>query len=150
MKIGSYSLLLVAAVIVLAACGKSTKEGPPAAEIPAGRELPSEAPENSVRPDLPEALPPPGVTERLPDTEGKRFGYRVQVAAFTDAEAAENRAGQLRPLFNEPIYVAHEGLLHKVQVGDFVRRDRAEEIRRRAIDLGLDGAFVVDTMINEP
>jgi cell division septation protein DedD len=148
MKIGSYSLLVLMTVMLLCGCGKSRKK-PVTAEEPPGRELPSQAPENRVQPGLPEAMPLPGEagSEEEP---GTRYGYRVQVAAYTQTDPAERRAAELRSLFGEPVYIVHEGLLYKIQVGDFVSRDRAQAIRRKAIDLGLDGAFVVDTMIKAP
>ena len=48
------------------------------------------------------------------------------------------------------IHVLEGGGFYRVQVGDFVNRDKADSVRRRAIDLGLSGAFVVDSMIREP
>jgi cell division septation protein DedD len=113
--------------------------------------MPSEAPENQPEPGMPEAIPSPGEpTDVAPGDENMRYGYRVQVGAFTEQSKAEERAGELRDLFREPIYVVPEGLLYKIQVGDFVSRDKADALRRRAIDLGLAGAFVLDTMIREP
>lgn len=134
-------------MILAFGCGKSRKQTTPVEEAP-GRELPSEAPDNRVQPGFPEAMPLPG-EESGEDEPNTRYGYRVQVAAFTQMDPAEARAAELRRLFDEPVYIVHEGLLYKIQVGDFVSRDRAQEIRRRAVDLGLDGAFVIDTMINK-
>ena len=47
-----------------------------------------------------------------------------------------------------PVYVEHEGLLYKVQVGDCLSRDEAETLRREAVGLGLEGAFIVDALVN--
>jgi cell division septation protein DedD len=125
-------------------CGPGRKAGPAEAP-PTGRAMPSEAPENLPSPGAPEAFPLPG--EPGEEAQGKRLGYRVQVGAFAQEATARQRAEELRRLFEEPVYVVHEGLLYKIQVGDFVSRDRAEEVRRRAVDLGIEGAFVVDTLI---
>lgn len=139
------------AALVTAGCGGSKKRGAPTIP-PTSREMPSEAEENQPNPDLPEAIPPllqPDAPE-LPPEEETRYGYRVQVGAFADRNQARTRADELRQRFTEPVYVVHEGLLYKVQIGDFVSRDRADAARRKAIDLGLSGSFVVDAMIREP
>ncbi|MBD3336997.1 MAG: hypothetical protein GF355_15900 [Candidatus Eisenbacteria bacterium] len=149
MTIRTCSLLLLALFLAAAAgCGKSQKKTV-VLEEPPDREMPSRAPDNRTQPGLPEAIPPAG--ENIPSAEeGTRFGYRVQVAAYTASQTAEQKAEELRTLFSEPVYVVPEGLLFKIQVGDFVNRDRAQAVRRKAIDIGMDGAFVVDTMIREP
>ena len=138
------TLAVLLGILLAAGCGGSRKAGPPK-EPETGRPLPSEAPENIPQPGAPEAIPPPGQGQ-APES-GKRYGYRVQVAAYTERARAEERAAQLRRLFEESVHVVHEGLLYKVQVGDFVHKDRAEALRRKAVDLGLEGAFVVDTLI---
>jgi cell division septation protein DedD len=141
----------MSAVLLVAILGCSGSQKKPAPTIPPPtREMPSEAPENQPEPGTPPAFPTPGETQETPSGEKTRYGYRIQVAAFTETSKAEERAQELRGFFEEPIYVVAEGLLYKVQVGDFVSRDKADSVRRRAIDLGLDGAFVVDTMIREP
>lgn len=150
MRIRSYSCLLMSVILLATLVGCSSKKRPAPTIPPPTRELPSEAPENQPEPDTPPAFPTPDKIGDAPSLEGTRYGYRVQIGAFTENGRAEERAEELQDLFREPIYVVHEGLLYKVQLGDFVSRDKADSARRRAIDLGLSGAFVVDTMIREP
>lgn len=153
MRIRTCSWLAVGltAALVTAGCGGSKKRAAPTIP-PTSREMPSEADENQPDPNLPEAIPPllPPDSPEPPSEEQTRYGYRVQVGAFADGGQARSRADELRQRFTERVYVVHEGLLYKVQIGDFVSRDRADAARRKAIDLGLSGAFVVDAMIREP
>ena len=155
MRIPISSLLLSGAVLigaVFSGCGRSSSRTP-AIEPPSSRELPSEAPENAADPALPEAIPRAGEPIPAPpggvDEGSLRYGYRVQVAAFTEEETAAERVATLRRLFDEPVYIVTEGLLFKIQIGDFVSLDRAQEVRLKAVDLGFEGAFVVDSMIRK-
>ncbi len=161
-------LILAAATLGPGGCGsKSAPQAPP--DLP--YMLPSEKEAQRVReetreaiPVLPEGergmggedLPPAGdSTAVLPglspeDDRDTRFGYRVQVFATSDEDLATTRAEEMRALFDEEVYVEFEGLLYKVQVGDCVSRDEAADLRRKALGMGLDGAFIVDTRVKAP
>jgi cell division septation protein DedD len=127
--------------------------------------LPSEEEAQKVREGAPEAIPAPAdggqgeeesrapeVAPAVPEAqeEGTRPGYRVQVFATTDPALAEARAGEMRQLFEEQVYVEFEGELFKVRVGDCTNREEAANLRRRALGLGLEGAFIVDARVREP
>jgi len=93
-------------------------------------------------------MPAPAAEDR--DVAATRPGFRVQLFATTDPALAQARAAELRELFEEEVYVESEGLLYKVRVGDCLSRDEASELRRRALGLGLEGAFIVDARVREP
>lgn len=77
-----------------------------------------------------------------------RYGYRVQLFATSNENLARGRAAEVQNLFEEKAYVEFEGLLYKVRVGDCLSRDEAAALRRKAIGLGHEGAFIVDTQVN--
>ena len=162
--LGLGRLVAVAILLVLAGCG-----GKPAPRVPPDlpQTLPSEEEAQKVRKGAREAIPilpegerglsgedlPRGVEAAEPAAESaeaqlpKRYGYRVQLFATSKRELAEERADEFRQLFDENVYVEFEGILYKVRVGDCLGRDDADALRRRAVGLGLEGVFIVDTLV---
>lgn len=155
-----YGGLIFLSLLLAAGLGCSSKRAhqiPP--EIPT--ELPSEEEARRARESTREAIPmlPQGARDLggadPPPTQGGdegalRPGYRIQLFATATRELAEARAAEARELFDEPIYVQAEGALYKVHVGDCTSRDEADALRRAALGLGHDGAFVVDALIKVP
>ena len=154
------ALLVGIAAILLASggCGRRTASPPVPPDVP--HTLPSEEEAQRIREGAPEAIPVPageGAAARpdsapaapVPDEAGTRPGYRVQVFATADPALAEKRAGEMRELFEEEVYVEFDGELFKVRVGDCTSRDEAANLRRRALGFGLEGAFVVDARVRE-
>lgn len=161
--------VLVPAIVWIAAvflasegCGRRT--APASEPLNAPSTLPSEEEAQRVREGAPEAIPLPPEPGQVPEEtavpgsspaapiaeeEGSRPGYRVQLFATTDPGLAEARAVEMRQLFDEQVYVELEGELFKVRVGDCATRDEAANLRRRALGLGLEGAFIVDAFVHE-
>jgi cell division septation protein DedD len=160
-------LVLAGATAGLGGCGRKTAPPVPP-DLP--YRMPSEEEAARAREGAPEALAPPpapagergvardelpppdslGLAPGAPQSdEGTRPGYRVQLFATTDSALAEARAAELRQLFDEEVYVELEGMLYKVRVGDCASRDEAALLRRRALGMGLEGAFIVDTRVRE-
>jgi hypothetical protein len=69
--------------------------------------------------------------------------WSVQLLASSSLSVARERAGALAPYFPEPLSVDPVAGLFKVRVGRCATRGEAEALRRKALDLGLRGAFVV-------
>lgn len=75
-------------------------------------------------------------------------GFRVQVLAIRDQEAAESFAGRLQSMVGgDAVYVEWVEPYYKVRVGDFSTRDEAEPLRLRLIDQGIEEAWTVRTTI---
>ncbi|MFH1145153.1 MAG: SPOR domain-containing protein [Candidatus Eisenbacteria bacterium] len=153
---------------LVGASGCSRKTVPPPVAVPATpmvlpQTMPSEEEARQVEEGAEEAIPPawaeggagargelfPPVTEAPAGSGPQRYGFRVQLYAASNPELAKERAEEFRALFDEPVYVEFEGLLYKVQVGDFLTRDEAAAMRRRALGAGCEGAFVVDALVKE-
>lgn len=149
------ALLLLTAI----GCGRqSAPRVPP--DLP--QTMPSAEEAQRAREDAREAIPilpegerglgredlPPGAQATGEETEHpQRYGYRVQLFATSDRELAEEQAAEYRQTFDESIYVVFEGILYKVRAGDCVSRDEADALRREAIGLGCEGAFIIDTLV---
>ncbi len=163
-------IFLVGIGLIGSGCGQRT-----VSKIPPGipTTLPSEEEARRIRKENAEAIPivpqgerevgtedvlPPELEVEVEQVESDpvvseppvvetRYGYRVQVFATSNEGHAQRRADEFRQQFSEKIYVDYEGLLYKVRVGDCVSRDDARVLRKKAVKLGVDGAFVIQTQI---
>ncbi|MCK4414374.1 MAG: SPOR domain-containing protein [Candidatus Eisenbacteria sp.] len=166
LSVGMMALLLASSLLALPGCGRRVAPPPPEV-LP--RTMPSEEEGRQAGVGAPEAVPilpegergvgreslypgegvPPGSEATPAEIEGhRRYGYRVQLFATADRELATAQAGEYRQFFSAAVYVEFEGLLYKVQVGDCLSRDEAEVLRREALGLGCDGAFVIDALVH--
>jgi hypothetical protein len=159
MLIAATGLLLLGMLFAGGGCGRRAVPPPPEA-LP--RTMPSEEEARQAESDAPEAVPVLPGGERgvgrepalpaapaSPAVSGhQRYGYRVQIFATADEAQAAAQAEEYRRSFSAPVYVESEGLLFKVQVGDCLSRDEAEALRREAVGLGCEGAFIVDALVN--
>jgi cell division septation protein DedD len=75
------------------------------------------------------------------------LGYRVQIAALGDENAANTLRAQVVTEFRMPVYVSHEAPFWFVRMGDFRTITEAEEAKKEAIRKGYDGARVVEDNI---
>lgn len=81
--------------------------------------------------------------------EESKYGYRVQLGAFSNKELANQFAAQLRQNFTENVYVQYVSPFYKVRVGDFLTKDDAEKFKLKVWNLGFDDAFVVESKISK-
>ncbi len=130
-------------------CGRAPRPGPPT-DLPTT--MPSQEEAQRVREGAGEAITipsakvqaSPAVPAEMPDL---RSSYRVQVFATADSVLAAGRAAEVQELFDERVSVDLEESLYKVRIGDCASREVAEEVRRKALGLGLAGAFVVEVAV---
>ncbi len=101
---------------------------------------------------MPDTLPPPvaappvttaPATHAAPGTNGEC--WRVQVAAPEQRDMAESRREAAQSLLLVPMTIETEGALHKVRTRDCLTREAADAIKRRAVDSGFVGVFLVNT-----
>ena len=104
--------------------------------------------EVAVTPPVTEEAPPPPPPP--PTTEAPRqvLGFRVQIFASSTEKGAQKVAQDAKSAFTEAVYVDYEVPYYKVRIGDCLTRGEARELRKRAIQLGYRGAFIVETEIN--
>ncbi len=79
---------------------------------------------------------------------GNRMGWRIQVGAFIHRRNAERLAARLHRQIDLPIYIVVDPPWHKILVGDFVKREDAEEYLQTLRSLGYEDAFVRESMVN--
>jgi len=106
------------------------------------------APETQPVPPVPaqETLSQPATGQIPPNVA---LGYRVQLGAFNDMEAAEELAGKARAVFGSryPVYVRFYSPYWKVQAGDCASRDEAQGLREYLRRNGYPDSFVVQAGI---
>ena len=71
--------------------------------------------------------------------------WRVQVAAPATREEAESRLEAAQSLLVVKMTIVPEKGLFKVRTSDCMTREVADSVKRRALDSGFDGSFLVDT-----
>jgi len=81
--------------------------------------------------------------------EESKYGYRVQLGAFSSKLLADQFAAQLRQNFTENVYVQYISPFYKVRVGDFLTKDGAEKFKLKVWNMGFDDAFVVESKISK-
>jgi len=86
----------------------------------------------------------------LPDTsEEVEYvqGYRVQIFASTDPQAAKRMKEEAGGIFKEGVYVEFEAPYYKVRIGDCLTPVEAEALLRKVQREGYRGSFVVRTAV---
>jgi len=71
--------------------------------------------------------------------------WRVQVAAPATRAEAESRLEAAQSLLVVKMVIVPEKGLFKVRTADCMSREVADSVKRRALDSGFDGSFLVDT-----
>ncbi len=90
--------------------------------------------------------PPPPPQPNYKEIEG----FRVQLFAGTDSINALSIQNRLDIDINDPVYLIHEGGLFKIQVGDYLYRMDADNMKLVLNNKGYDGAWVAKRMIHVP
>jgi hypothetical protein len=97
----------------------------------------------------PPAASPPATSSPAPSTpappprDPNAPCWRVQVAAPDEREKADSRMAAAQSLLLVSMVIERERGLFKVRTRDCQTREAADALRRRAIDSGFDGAFVI-------
>lgn len=71
--------------------------------------------------------------------------WRVQVAAPEAREEAETKLAAAQSLLVVKMAITVEKGRYKVRTADCMTRDAADTVKRRAVESGFDGSFLVDT-----
>jgi len=74
-------------------------------------------------------------------------GYRVQICALSDQEAARDIQREAILKFNDNIYLIYDSPYYKVRVGDCTSRYDADKLQRFAVEKGFHDAWVVKTKV---
>lgn len=77
-------------------------------------------------------------------------GFRVQAFAGVDSLNTAKTADMIRHLIADTIYVFADKGLFKIQVGDYLYRPQAEDVRSELQRNGHNGAWVVQRLIRVP
>lgn len=70
--------------------------------------------------------------------------WKLQVAAPAESGKAESRRAAAQSLLVVPMVVEHEKGLYKVRTRDCMTREAAAALKKRAVESGFAGVFVVD------
>ena len=112
----------------------TTASAPPATSAPA-------------TPPATRAPPPPSSSEptapAAPARDPNEPCWRLQVAAPDERAKADSRMEAAQSLLLVPMVIEREKGLWKVRTRDCQSREAADALRRRAIESGFEGAFVV-------
>jgi len=133
---------VAAAPVVTFAPPESTSRAAPAA--PAAT---SDAPTTTAPGPAASATPPPAAPVAAAGTSAPASGpcWRVQVAAPATRAEAESRLEAAQSLLVVPMTIVPEKGLFKVRTSECMTREVADSVKRRAVDSGFDGSFLVDT-----
>ena len=124
-------------------------DAPPNLETPAPAQL--DAPAVAVQ-DLPASAPasPPAASTAGGTTAPSGAGgdgYRVQILATSDAEAAERLRREVESRLGVRAYVAFQAPYYKVRVGNCALSDDCRELQSRLRSAGYDTVWIVADQI---
>ncbi len=124
----------------------------PVVEAPAKAPFPEQPPAPAAPVPEPAVPQPQTPTPEggMPDPSGSRgtvqqvWGWRVQIFVSGTIDNARNVAEEARWKFkDQQIYITEVEPYYKVQVGNCLTRQDADNLKQRAKALGYQGAFVV-------
>lgn len=87
-----------------------------------------------------------GDTSRI-TKDGPVIGFRVQLFATKDYYEAVDKRDEASERFDAVVHMDFDPPYYKIRVGDFVRRDEAEQTRVAARERGYADAWIVRTLI---
>lgn len=151
-----HKILLTAALsLLLAGCFGKKQEvqkpmAEPVAEAPAKTPFPEQPAAEAPAPQ-PAETPVPQANQGMPVPSGSKgpvqqvYGWRVQLFVSGTIENARRVAEEARWKFkDQQIYIAEALPYYKVQAGNCLTRQDADNLRARAKALGYQGSFVVE------
>jgi SPOR domain len=84
----------------------------------------------------------------IKSSNGQYKGYRIMVLNSTDRELAYKTKGQLLSRFPEhSVYMSYQAPFFKLKIGDFFKKEDAENLRKQLSNMMPKGVFVVPELI---
>ncbi len=81
-------------------------------------------------------------------SNGQYKGYRIMVLNSTDRELTYKTKGQLLSRFPEhAVYMSYQAPFFKLKIGDFIKKEDAENLRKQLTNMMPKGVFVVPELI---
>ena len=138
-----------AAPAVAAAPASGDAADAPVLDLPVSADLGSSA---VVVEDLPTPAPADSSSSSSPSpapdaADSRRSGYRVQVFAGTDADAAERVRRDLETRLGVQASVDREGAYFKVRAGNCVESQACRELQERLRDAGFASVWIVPAQV---
>ena len=75
-------------------------------------------------------------------------GFRVQLLATKIEDQAREERRKAIFKFQERVYLDFESPYYKIRVGDCVTRKEADELKQKAVTVGFENPWIVQTKIN--
>ncbi len=82
----------------------------------------------------------------LSDSEWKRE-YQVQVLTTEDAKEAEQKKKELEQIFGIGVLIVYNQPYFKLRTGNFTDTESAGELKRRLLEMGYEGVWIVETKV---
>lgn len=81
-------------------------------------------------------------------SNGQYKGFRIMVLNSTDRELAYKTKGQLLSRFpDHAVYMSYQAPFFKLKIGDFIKKEDAENLRKQLSNMMPKGVFVVPELI---
>jgi hypothetical protein len=81
-------------------------------------------------------------------SNGKVKGFRIQITSTNNRDQAFNAKAAVQSRFpDQKVYTTYQAPLFKVRVGDFLKREDAEKVRKLLLSIFPDGMYVVEDVI---
>jgi hypothetical protein len=81
-------------------------------------------------------------------SNGKVKGFRIQITSTNNRDQAFNAKAAVQSRFpDQKVYTTYQAPLFKVRVGDFLKREDAEKVRKLMLSIFPDGMYVVEDVI---
>jgi hypothetical protein len=81
-------------------------------------------------------------------SNGKIKGFRIQITSTNSRDQAFNAKAAVQSRFpDQKVYTTYQAPLFKVRVGDFLKREDAEKVRKLMLSIFPEGMYVVEDVI---
>ncbi len=81
-------------------------------------------------------------------SNGKIKGFRIQITSTSNRDQAFNAKAAVQSKFpDQKVYTTYQAPLFKVRVGDFLKREDAEKVRKLMLSIFPEGMYVVEDVI---
>ena len=79
--------------------------------------------------------------------KNKKYGYQIQIFASEDSTVAFSLKEAAEPKFNKKAIIVYEEPYYKIRFGNFISLNDAKLFRKKAINEGYNGSWIVDNNI---